>query len=144
MAEEVGREIAILADMQGPKIRLSSFENGSIELAADQPFILDPSIAANMGDVNAVGIDYPELYQDVHAGDTLLIGDGEMRFSVERVDGAVIHCRNRVAGVIYDHKGINRQVVVCRLALSPKKISKIFAMLLRWAPTLLPIICPIC
>ena len=109
VAEEVGREIAILADMQGPKIRLSSFENGSIELAADQPFILDPSIAANMGDVSAVGIDYPELYQDVHAGDTLLIGDGEMRFSVERVDGSVIHCRNQVAGVIYDHKGINRQ-----------------------------------
>ena len=75
-ALEMGLDIGILADLQGPKIRIESFAAGPVELVEGQPFALDTALGASAGDQHIVGCAYAELPQDVKAGDVLLINDG--------------------------------------------------------------------
>jgi pyruvate kinase len=104
-----GRQVGVLADLQGPKIRIDRFKNGKIDLAEGQDFALDANLGANDGDESAVGIAYKTLPEDVKRGDTLLLDDGRIVLWVNEVNGARIDCRVVVGGVLSDKKGINLQ-----------------------------------
>jgi pyruvate kinase len=107
IAAAQGRVVAILADLQGPKIRVGKFEGGKITLNKGDPFTLDA--ARELGGQDGVGIDYKELPQDVKPGDALLLDDGRLVFDVVSVAGTKVECRVRVGGVLSNNKGINRQ-----------------------------------
>ena len=107
-AAQVGREVAIMADLQGPKIRVGKFAEGKVELINGAAFILDGA-RTELGDVNAVGLDYKELPRDVKAGDVLLLNDGLIVLDVVAVKGAQVHTTVRVGGELSNNKGINKQ-----------------------------------
>jgi pyruvate kinase len=107
VAAKVGRDVAIMADLQGPKVRIGKFEHGRITLQRGAPFILDAH--AKHGDEGRVGLDYKDLPKDVHAGDTLLLNDGLIVLEVERVEGSEIYTTVRIGGELSDHKGINKK-----------------------------------
>jgi pyruvate kinase len=102
-----GKPIGILADLQGPKIRVGKFAENKITLKGGDHFILDA--ACELGNQERVGIDYKELPRDVKPGDLLLLNDGLLVFEVERVKAAEIHCIVRQGGVLSNNKGINRK-----------------------------------
>jgi pyruvate kinase len=107
-AAKTGAHVAILGDLQGPKIRVSTFKNGSVILEEDQHFVLDADLAKGEGDETQVGIDYKELPADVQPGDVLLLDDGRIQMIVEHVVGQRIHTKVSVAGKLSNNKGINR------------------------------------
>ena len=107
-ALRAGREVAIMADLQGPKIRVGKFTGGKTQLVVGQPFVLDAAYA-DLGDSTRVGLDYKELPRDVKPGDTLLLNDGLLKLSVEAVRGAEVHTIVRVGGELGNNKGINKQ-----------------------------------
>ncbi|MBA2653626.1 MAG: pyruvate kinase [Gammaproteobacteria bacterium] len=109
VAKKVGKEVAILADLQGPKIRIAKFRNRQVTLIRGDSFILDAAMASGEGDEKAVGIDYKELPNDVFAGDTLLLDDGRIVLHVEQVSSPQIQCRVEVGGLLSNNKGINRR-----------------------------------
>ena len=106
VAKSLNREVAIMADLQGPKIRVGKFKDGKVELTAGQKFVLDAE--AEMGDVDHVGLDYKELPRDVSRGAILLLNDGLIRLRVDAVDGPRIVTIVEVGGVLSNNKGINR------------------------------------
>ena len=106
IAARHGRDIGVLADLQGPKIRIGRFVDGRVELAAGDPFSFD--VDCDLGDRSRVGLDYRELVQDVRAGDTLLLDDGRITMRVERVGTRSIDATVINGGVLADRKGINR------------------------------------
>jgi pyruvate kinase len=108
-AEKLGAHVAILGDLQGPKIRVSTFKNGAVVLEEGQPYILDAELAKGEGDEHQVGIDYKELPQDVKPGDLLLLDDGRIQLTVDRVEGSRVHTTVTVGGKLSNNKGINRQ-----------------------------------
>lgn len=108
-ANKLDRVIGILADLQGPKIRIASFKNNSIELSIGDKFTLDAELAENAGDQNKVGIDYKELPRDVSKNDILLLDDGRICLRVESVKKRQVNCIVEVGGPLSNHKGINRQ-----------------------------------
>ena len=99
--------VAIMVDLQGPKIRVGKFENGSIQLNSGDSFVLDAE--CELGNQQRVGLDYKELTNDVAPGAVLLLDDGRLVFDVTAVMGCEIHCRVRVGGTLSNNKGINRQ-----------------------------------
>jgi pyruvate kinase len=107
IAERLGRPVGILADLQGPKIRIGKFGEGRIHLDDGQRFILDAK--CELGDRERAGLDYEALPDDVCPGDVLLLDDGRIQLEVEDVQGAEISTRVRHGGFLSDHKGINRQ-----------------------------------
>ncbi len=107
LAERCGRGVGVLADLQGPKIRVGKFAEGKIMLEPGMPFAFD--IDCTLGDITQVGLDYKELVNDVRSGDTLLLNDGRMVMKVDRVGSTRIECTVVVGGVLSDRKGINRQ-----------------------------------
>lgn len=108
-AEKVGRYIAILADLQGPKIRTQRFKNSKVVLVEGKRFTLDAKLDAAAGDENRVGIAYKELPNDVKSGDTLLLDDGRIVLLVEKVENGEIVCQVITGGDLSNNKGINRQ-----------------------------------
>jgi pyruvate kinase len=106
-AAAAGREVAIMADLQGPKIRVGKFENGKVMLEPGAAFILDATI--EMGDQTRAGLDYKELPRDVKAGDVLMLNDGLIVLDVVRVLGTEIHTTVRMGGELSNNKGINKQ-----------------------------------
>lgn len=106
-AHACGREVAIMADLQGPKIRIGKFENGKIHLENGARFILDAD--CELGNQERVGLDYKELPRDLRAGDTLLLNDGLIVLVVDRVSGNAIHTTVKIGGELSNNKGINRQ-----------------------------------
>lgn len=108
-SKKQGRVIGLLADLQGPKIRISSFKTGEIRLSVGDTFTLDAELGKEQGDQHAVGIDYKDLPNDVSAGDVLLLDDGRLTLIVESVKGSKIICAVKVGGELSNHKGINRQ-----------------------------------
>lgn len=103
----VGRPVGILADLQGPKIRIGKFVDGRITLDRDEPFILDAR--CEMGNTQRVGLDYKDLPKDVKPGDVLLLDDGRLKLTVQKVIGHEIHTVVKVGGELSNNKGINRQ-----------------------------------
>jgi len=108
-AERAGKYIAVLGDLQGPKIRVQRFRDGPVELEDGKPFFLDPALDADAGSVEGVGVTYPTLSGDVGKGDVLLLDDGFITLTVERVTGTRIHCIVTQGGTLGDNKGINKQ-----------------------------------
>jgi len=103
-----GRTVGILADLQGPKIRVSKFENDKILLNPGDTFILDADWTA-LGNQERVGLDYKELPKDVSSGTVLLLNDGMLEFHVTEVKGSQIICRVVRGGALSNNKGINRK-----------------------------------
>lgn len=108
-SEKLDREIGIIADLQGPKIRIARFKQGKVNLEPEQQFILDAELGSDAGDATQVGIDYKELPNDSHTGDTLLLDDGRLVLEVLEVTGARIITKVIVGGELSNNKGINRQ-----------------------------------
>ena len=106
--ERAGREIAIMADLQGPKIRVGKFTEGKVMLVPGAPFVLDAA-RKEPGDVNGVGLDYKELPRDVKPGDTLLLNDGLIVLTVSEVRGEAVHTTVKLGGELSNNKGINKQ-----------------------------------
>lgn len=107
VASRLGRDIGVLADLQGPKIRIGKFAGGKVSLIEGDQFTFD--ITCEMGDQSRVGLDYKALVHDVKAGDSLLLNDGRMIMRVDRVTDTTIACTVTIGGVLSDRKGINRQ-----------------------------------
>ncbi len=107
-AQRAGREVGIMADLQGPKIRVGKFAAGKVMLEPGQPFVLDAS-RTEPGDIDGVGLDYKELPRDVRAGDTLLLNDGLIVMTVNKVVGPAVHTTVKLGGELSNNKGINKQ-----------------------------------
>ncbi len=108
VAARAGREVAIMADLQGPKIRVGKFAEGKVMLENGAPFVLDAS-RTELGDLQGVGLDYKELPRDVKPGDLLLLNDGLIVLSVDAVKGEQVHTTVKVGGELSNNKGINKQ-----------------------------------
>ena len=108
IADKVGRTVALMADLQGPKIRVGKFADGKVMLENGKPFILDAQ-RTEPGDVGIVGLDYKELPRDVRPGDTLLLNDGLIVLTVDTVRGEQVHTLVKVGGELSNNKGINKQ-----------------------------------
>ncbi len=107
LARARGRAIGVLADLQGPKIRVGKFAEGKVALAVGDTFILDAN--CSLGNQERVGLDYKDLPNDLERGATLLLDDGRIEMWVEDVRGAEIICRVVQGGVLSNNKGINRK-----------------------------------
>ena len=107
VARRAGREVAIMADLQGPKIRVGKFDGDKTLLAAGQTFILDGA-TTELGTNERVGLDYKELPRDLRAGDVLLLNDGLLKLVVDAVRGEEVHTTVVVGGVLSNNKGINK------------------------------------
>ena len=107
-AQRAGREVGIMADLQGPKIRVGKFADGQVDLVTGQKFNLDAS-RAELGDINGVGLDYKELPRDVKPGDVLLLNDGLIVMTVDAVKGEVVETTVTMGGVLSNNKGINKK-----------------------------------
>ncbi len=107
-AQRAGREVAIMADLQGPKIRVGKFADGKVMLEPGERFVLDAS-RTEPGDLSGVGLDYKELPRDVKAGDVLLLNDGLIVLTVEAVRGDAVHTVVKLGGELSNNKGINKQ-----------------------------------
>jgi len=104
---KLGRPVAILADLQGPKIRIGKFSQDSVKLTPGDRFILDADCV--LGDETRVGLDYKALPGDVETGAVLLLDDGRIILDVEFIRGNEIHTVVRHGGMLSNNKGINRQ-----------------------------------
>lgn len=107
-AKRAGREVAIMADLQGPKIRVGKFAEGKVFLEHGQKFILDAA-RVELGDINAVGLDYKALPNEVKAGDVLLLNDGLIVITVDAVKDQQVHTTVKLGGELSNNKGINKQ-----------------------------------
>jgi pyruvate kinase len=108
IASKVGRAVAIMCDLQGPKIRVGQFKDGKAMLEKGRRFVLDAA-AASLGDAERVGLDYKELPRDVGPGSVLLLDDGKIVLDVTEVRGEEVQTVVRHGGVLSNNKGINRQ-----------------------------------
>lgn len=108
IASKLNAHVAILGDLQGPKIRIARFKNDKVALKLGQEFTLDAEFDPTAGDENIVGLDYKELPRDVTNGDILLLDDGRIRLKVDYIEGSAVHTKVIVAGALSNNKGINR------------------------------------
>ncbi|MGJ7457682.1 pyruvate kinase [Halomonas sp. RA08-2] len=109
IADRLGRSVAALGDLQGPKIRIARFSEGAVALVEGAPFVLDMALDGDAGDATRVGCDYQQLIDDVAKGDRLLLDDGRVVLDVTTVRGREIHTRVVVGGKLSNNKGINKQ-----------------------------------
>ncbi len=107
-ATRAGVEVAIMADLQGPKIRVGKFLEGKVHLVQGEKFILDAS-RTEPGDIKGVGLDYKELPRDVKVGDVLLLNDGLIVLKIDAVRGEEVHTTVKLGGDLSNNKGINKQ-----------------------------------
>ncbi|WP_330350115.1 pyruvate kinase [Streptomyces sp. NBC_00582] len=127
-SDETGRSVGLLADLQGPKIRLGHFAEGPVLLERDDTFTItvEEGVA---GDGKRCGTTYAGLAQDVTPGERILVDDGKVCLEVTEVVGAEVHTRVVEGGVVSDHKGLNLPGV----AVSVPALSKKDEEDLRWA-----------
>jgi pyruvate kinase len=124
ISRKTGRTVAIMCDLQGPKIRVGKFKDGKVMLQKGQAFVLDAD--CELGDGSRAGLDYKELPRDVDEGAVLLLDDGKIVLDVTEVRGEEVHTRVRHGGVLSNNKGINRQGGgLTAPALTPKDIDDI-------------------
>ena len=108
-AQASGRQVGLLADLQGPKIRIGKFREGSIQLAVGDLFTLDAALPLDSGDQQRVGLTFKQLPNDVARGDTLLLDDGQIVLWVNEVAGPEVRCKVVVGGKLSSNKGLNKQ-----------------------------------
>ena len=109
IAKDLGRAVAILADLQGPKIRIARFKEQSVMLSVGARFVLDADLNPNDGDQTRVGLDYRELPKDCRPGDVLLLDDGRVILGVSEVSGSQVITEVLTGGKLSNNKGINKQ-----------------------------------
>jgi pyruvate kinase len=109
LAAKHNRYVAILGDLQGPKIRVARFKDGKIQLKVGDKFVLDAALERDAGNQDQVGIDYKELPKDCVPGDVLLLDDGRVVLTVDKIEGTRIYTTTKVGGPLSNNKGINRQ-----------------------------------
>ena len=109
VADRLGKTVAALGDLQGPKIRIARFKDGAVALEEGAPFVLDMQLDGDGGNDQRVGCDYKTLVEDVSPGDTLLLDDGRVVLLVEKVTADQVHTRVTVGGPLSNNKGINKQ-----------------------------------
>lgn len=107
LARVAGFAVGVLADLQGPKIRVGKFEHGKIRLEVGDQFILDA--ACELGNQDRVGLDYKELPSDLETGATLMLDDGRIVLGVSQVKGHQVFCVVEQGGILSNNKGINRK-----------------------------------
>ena len=107
LARKAGRAVGVLVDLQGPKIRVGKFKDGKIHLEPGAKFVLDAE--CKLGDQHVVGLDYKNLPNDVHPGDTLLLDDGRVVLGVTNVRGPKITTVVEQGGPLSNNTGINRK-----------------------------------
>lgn len=105
IAATLGKPVAILQDLPGPKIRIGAFQHGTIQLSPGEPFTL--TMANVPGDQQHVAVNYPALANEVQPGQSLLLADGMIELRIETVSPPDIHCRVLLGGPLSDHKGIS-------------------------------------
>jgi pyruvate kinase len=108
VAEKVGKPVALMADLQGPKIRVGKFAEGKVMLVNGAPFVLDAQ-RTEPGNAEVVGLDYKELPRDVRPGDNLLLNDGLIVLTVTAVRGEQVHTEVKLGGQLSNNKGINKE-----------------------------------
>lgn len=109
LSDKHNKSIAVIGDLQGPKIRIGCFKDGSIELSEGACFCIDVDLPSDAGDQKSVGVSYPELIQDINVGHIVLLDDGKIKLSVNDISGHKIHCTVISGGCLRDRKGINLQ-----------------------------------
>ena len=109
MARQQGRFVALLADLQGPKLRVSRFVEHKVTLIAGQEFVLDAAMDKEAGTAECVGIDYEQLIDDVSVGDVLVLDDGRIEMEVTSVGERSITSRVLIGGILSDNKGLNKR-----------------------------------
>ena len=102
---ETKKPIAILQDLQGPKIRVREFEGGQVELKAGAPFIL--TVRQVMGNSGIAAVSYPTFHKDVFPGSTVLLDDGNLAMKVIKIEGEDVHCEVVHDGILKNKKGVN-------------------------------------
>jgi len=107
VAKAGGHDIALMGDLQGPKIRINKFVDGFVELAKGDEFFLDHTFPENGGTKQGVGIAYQNLASDVKSGDTLLLNDGMINLLVKNIDGTRINTEVVLGGTLSNKKGLN-------------------------------------
>ncbi|MFQ6142922.1 pyruvate kinase [Streptomyces seoulensis] len=127
-ADETGRSVGVLADLQGPKIRLDRFREGPVLLERGDTFTITVEEGVE-GDRHTCGTTYAGLADDVTPGDRILVDDGKVALEVTAVDGPRVHTQVREGGMVSDHKGLNLPAV----AVSVPALSKKDEDDLRWA-----------
>lgn len=118
-ASQLGREIAILQDLSGPKLRLGTFAEGAAELSPGGSFVL--TIRSVLGDANEVSINYPDLVTSVKQGDHIVLADGEQELQVHSTTDTDILCEVLVGGIVKSNKGINAPGVTLRESVPTQK-----------------------
>lgn len=108
IAKRLGKQVAILGDLQGPKIRVSTFKEGKIFLNIGDKFTLDAELPRGEGTQESVGLDYKNLPNDVVPGDILLLDDGNVQLKVLSIEGAKVFTEVTVGGPLSNNKGINK------------------------------------
>lgn len=108
IAKRLGKHVAILGDLQGPKIRVSTFKDGKIFLNIGDKFTLDADLPRGEGHQEAVGLDYKNLPNDVVPGDILLLDDGNVQLKVLEIQGVKVLTEVIVGGPLSNNKGINK------------------------------------
>ncbi len=108
LAAESQRHVALLGDLQGPKIRIRTLPVDKIRLQPGSRLVLDTAIADGAGDEQHIGVDFAPLPQNVVAGDVLLLDDGRLSLRVEKVEGTAVHCVSESKGPLTSRKGINK------------------------------------
>ncbi|PPI88185.1 pyruvate kinase [Candidatus Pantoea edessiphila] len=108
IADKLGYQVAILGDLQGPKIRISTFKENKVFLKTGDSFLLDANLNVEKGDSKQVGIDYKLLPNDVVPDDILLLDDGRIQLKVIKVDNMKIFTEILIGGYLSNNKGINK------------------------------------
>ncbi len=108
-AKSQGRFVALLADLQGPKLRIARFSDNKVTLKPGQTFVLDASMDKEAGTAERVGIDYEQLINDVEPGDILVLDDGRIEMEVQQVDDHSITSRVLIGGPLSNNKGLNKR-----------------------------------
>ncbi len=116
---ETGRPIGILADLQGPKLRLGNFADGRVEIAAGAHFRLD--LDKHPGDQNRAPLPHPEVFEALHPGTELLLDDGKVRLRVVTCGTDFADTEIVVGGALSDHKGVNVPGVVLPISAMTDK-----------------------
>jgi len=109
IAAKLDREVGVLVDLQGPKIRIARFTDDSIFLVAGDTFALDNNVDPLAGNQKEVGLTYKSLPYDVKPGNRLLLDDGRVVLEVDKVEGERVICTVVVGGKLSNNKGINLQ-----------------------------------
>lgn len=107
-ASALGREIALMGDLQGAKVRIGDWASGAVELACGERLVIDGALAGPSHDPARVGVSYRELARDLRPGDLLLLDDGLIALRVERIEGLAVHTVVEQGGVLASRKGLNR------------------------------------